>query len=559
MATPANPRGGRIAGVGAKADEWERLDFTERVRIGVRWFLKGQSGFPISVYQFHATRFMAFLLGWLFFCSFTPGVGHVSDFRSWIFDPVVFQKGFLWGSLFEVLGLGCASGKLAPKLWPPFTAYLHFLSPGTLKQPPFPKLPLFGGTKRTVLDVALYAGLLMSLVRALVQPEIQASHLIPIVVLLPLCGLGDKTVLLAARVEHHFAMIVCFLLASEWIAASKWVQLGVWFWAGISKLTIAFPYVVPSMTVNNALMRSQWIRDRMYVSPPDDLRPSLLSKLMAHGGGFLEFAAPLTLVWVTQEGPLLYLGLVFVLMLHGFIISNMPVGSVFEWNILNIYTAFFLFYANPEVSLFAVGSLPLSIYLVIGLLVLPTIGNFYPAKLSFLVSMRYYAGNWAWSSWWFRDGSYHKLDKIKRVAPLLFEQHERNNAGSQAGLEAASLAMRTILLQGRTMGLVLPRALDGPFQDYRFCDGERVADSVLGWSFGDGHLHDERLVAALQEECGFEPGELRVICVEAQPLFGSALHWRIVDGKDGVIEEGHAALSELVKRDPWDYGPLKTD
>ena len=75
----------------------------------------------------------------------------------------------------------------------------------------------------------LYAALLLSLLRALVQPEITAAHLIPIVVLLPLCGLGDKTILLAARVEHHFAMIVCFLFAGNWIAACKWVQLAIWF------------------------------------------------------------------------------------------------------------------------------------------------------------------------------------------------------------------------------------------------------------------------------------------------------------------------------------------
>ncbi len=43
-------------------------------------------------------------------------------------------------------------------------------------------------------------------------------------------------------------------------------------------------------------------------------------------------------------------------MLHGFILSNLPIAAVFEWNVLSIYAAFFLFVGNPEVSLFAVGS-----------------------------------------------------------------------------------------------------------------------------------------------------------------------------------------------------------
>jgi hypothetical protein len=76
-----------------------------------------------------------------------------------------------------------------------------------------PGLPLLGGATRTWLDVALYAALVVSLVRALVQPAIAPAHLVPIVVLLPLCGLGDRTIFLAARVEHHFAMLVCFCFA----------------------------------------------------------------------------------------------------------------------------------------------------------------------------------------------------------------------------------------------------------------------------------------------------------------------------------------------------------
>jgi hypothetical protein len=81
-----------------------------------------------------------------------------------------------------------------------------------------------------------------------------------------------------------------------------------------------------------------------------------------------------------------------------------------------------------------------------------------------------------------------------------------------------------------------------------------VAGSVLGWNFGDGHLYDESLLAAIQSQCHFEPGELRAGCVEAQPLFGSTLHWRIVDANQGQLAEGYAELSELAKRAPWDCG-----
>jgi hypothetical protein len=528
------------------------------VRLGTNAYVLQGIGYPPAVYLFHAVKLSLFVLGWMFFCSFTPGLGTLRNFTSWIFEGTAFQKAFLWASLVEVMGFGCMSGPLGLKIWPPFTAALHFLRPGTTKLPPFPNLPVFGGTTRTPLDVGLYVALVVSLLRALVQPEIAATHLIPIVVLLPLCGLGDKTILLAARVEHHFAMIVCFLLAGNWIAACKWVQLAIWFWAGVSKLTVAFAYVVPIMTANNPLLKSAALRRRLFVSYPDDLRPSPLAKAMAHGGTFLEFATPLTLLLVTHSGPLLYVGMFFALMLHGFILSNLPIAAVFEWNVLSIYAAFFLFVGHPEVSLFAVGSWPLTLYLMVVLLVLPLIGNLMPSKVSFLVAMRYYAGNWAWNAWLFRDGSQRKLDALKRAAPLLREQQERFLSAEQAAqADSGLLAFRTLHLQGRILGMLLPRATDGhPFQEYTYADGETVAGSVVGWNFGEGHLADERLIAAVQQQCHFDDGELRVICVEAQPILGSTLHWRIVDAKSGVLEEGHAELSDLAKRKPWDYGEI---
>ena len=86
--------------------------------------------------------------------------------------------------------------------------------------------------------------------------------------------------------------------------------------------------------------------------------------------------------------------------------------------------------------------------------------------------------------------------------------------------------------------------------------GEGVAATVLGWNFGEGHLADEKLLAAIQEQCHFEEGEVRVICVEAQPIFKRTLHWRINDAKTGQLEEGHVTLDELAKRKPWDFGEV---
>ena len=44
--------------------------------------------------------------------------------------------------------------------------------------------------------------------------------------------------------------------------------------------------------------------------------------------------------------------------------------------------------------------------------------------------------------------------------------------------------------------------------------------------------------------------------IEAQPILGSTLHWRIVDARRGQMAEGHVELEELMRRKPWDYGEV---
>ena len=83
-----------------------------------------------------------------------------------------------------------------------------------------------------------------------------------------------------------------------------------------------------------------------------------------------------------------------------------------------------------------------------------------------------------------------------------------------------------------------------------------VAGTALGWNFGDGHLHDEQLVEALQRRCDFAPGEVRVVMLEAQPFtlrFASATQrYRLVDAATGTFEEGYVKVPDMVVRQPTD-------
>jgi hypothetical protein len=97
----------------------------------------------------------------------------------------------------------------------------------------------------------------------------------------------------------------------------------------------------------------------------------------------------------------------------------------------------------------------------------------------------------------------------------------------------------------------VPNAVDR-FEDYTWVDGELVCGLVLGYNFGDGHLHDEELLTAIQEQCGFEPGELRVIMIEAQPVGRHTCRYRIHDAVSGKLADGLLDVNELRERQAWE-------
>lgn len=323
---------------------WRTKPFAERARMVCEaWAVEGY-GTPWAILVVYALKVVFYVEVWVLFCSFSPSLGGLSTIGSWWLEPLAFQKAIIWSLLFEVLGLGCGSGPLTGRYFPPFGGFLYFLRPGTTKLPIFARLPFFGGTRRSVVDVLLYAGLIAACGAALVASEVGLHQLWPIVLFVSLASLADKTIFLAARAEHYFVTALVFLLAStetEWIAGAQGVQAALWFFAGVSKLNHHFPHVVCVMTSNSPVARFSFLRKRMYRSYPDDLRPSRLAEVMAHLGTALELGVPLVLLFA-PEGPVLVVGMVMMLMLHGFITSNVPMGVPIEWNFMVVYGSFAL-------------------------------------------------------------------------------------------------------------------------------------------------------------------------------------------------------------------------
>ncbi len=535
--------------------KWLKLPFPERARrVCEAWAIQGY-GTPSAIYVAYVLKILLYVGGWAFFCGFSDSMGDLRVLGSWWLKPIAFQKAIVWSLLFEVTGFGCGSGPLTGRYYPPLGGCLYFLRLRTTKLPLFPGLPLLGRRQRGLLDVTLYVWLLVATVHALIAPVPTVADFVAIAVLVAVLGVVDKTLFLAARAEHYWTMIVCFAFAGNWIAGAKAVQLALWFWAGFSKLNHHFPSVVAVMVSNGPFTRFGWLRRRMYQSYPDDLRPSLLAALMAHTGTALEMSVAAAFL-LTPLGQPPVVAIAMMLLLHAFITSSVPMGVPLEWNFAVVYGGFALFWAHPEVSLGALGSPALAAFLILMLVALPLAGNLFPSRISFLLAMRYYAGNWAYSVWFFRGEAYRKLERLTGSSAWVYDQLAHfYDRSTSVGLFGKVMGFRLMHLHGRILPALLPKAIDS-LDNYEWVDGEIVAGVALGWNFGEGHLHQEQLLASIQAQCGFEPGELRCIFVESQPLGRGTLAYRIVDAASGPVEAGEVSVAELRTRQPWGEATL---
>jgi len=536
--------------------DWQRRPFAERLRMVCQcWAIHGY-GTPWPIYVLYVLK-VAFYVGmWLFFCSYSKGVAGVDWFWS---APDALEKALLWSIAFEGLGLGCGSGPLTGRYYPPIAGFLHFLRPGTIKLPLFPALPVIGGDRRTLLDAALYLLHYAFLFRSLSAPEVTPALLLPTVILLPLLGLCDKTLFLAARGEHYYTALICFLFPGEAIPAAKLVWVAVWMWAATSKLNPHFPWVLAVMQSNSPMTGFHGLRRLLYCDYPHDLRPSPLVHGMAHVGTALEYCFPIVLL-LSHGGWPTTIALSAMLLFHTFITTSIPMGVPIEWNFMMVYGAFFLFGGHAAASILEIHSPLLIAFLVCACFLIQLIGNLVPSAVSFLCAMRYYAGNWAYSVWLFRGDCSQKLDAhLRKSAPRLRRQLAKfYDDETVVAVISKIMAFRAMHLHGRALQLLLPKAVVD-IDQYEYMDGEIVAGLALGWNFGDGHLHNLQLMRAIQRRCNFEPGELRCIFVEAQPMGKPGLAWTIADAVAGVLEAGAIAVSDLVDRQPWPDGPAGSE
>jgi hypothetical protein len=546
--------------------EWKRLPHLSRIKpLAQDWAINGV-GTPGAVYLLYIVKLVVFVFAALLIISATtPSVGGLGAVGDWWTEPIVFQKVAVWVLLWEIVGLGCGSMPLTFRFIPPIGGILYWLQPGTVRLPPWPETaPLTRGSRRTVVDVVLYAAVLAAAVHLLVSsgepvPGTAGGRLDPsaIAVLLgflALLGLRDKVAFLAARPEVYGFLLIVFLFPiGNMIVASQIVLFCIWWGAAASKLNRHFPFVVAVMISNTPWNRSRTAKARLWRDHPADIRPSRVANLAAHLGTAMELSLPLVLL-LSRGGTLGAVALVGMIVFHVHITSTFPLAVPLEWNLFMIFGLLFLFGHYGDVPFSTLNDPLLIVLLVLVGVLIPVLGNFRPDKVSFLPAMRYYAGNWATSQWLFRkdSGAEEKLDReIQKPAPIIVEQLTRIYDRETAELLLAKgLAFRSMHLHGRALNALLPHAVDD-VEAYHVREGELISGVVNGWNFGDGHFHSAQLLEAVQERCGYAEGELRIITLESQPAHSQRQQYRIYDAATGLIEEGWVEIADMLERLPW--------
>lgn len=549
-------------------ESWRTSSRSERLEPLVRHIAQRGMGNPDVLYVVYAVKIAVFILGGLCFALATKGIDGWTDIASWWSEPIVFQKVVLWSLLFEVLGLGCGFGPLTGKIKPPMGSVLYWLRTGTLRLPPWPdRIPLTAGDRRTPFEVLLYAGLLAATTFALLSDGtgpaaalgtsvgvLPSWNIALILVLLALAGLRDKLIFLACRGEVYGALTCAFLLPGpDLIVAAKLVMVAIWIGAATSKLNRHFPYVVATMMGNNPLIRSKRLRTKLYRDFPDDIRPSVIPRLLAHGGTVIEMGVPIVL-FLSHGGAVTFAAAAVMVIFHLVILTAIPLGVPLEWNVFMIFGIGSLFVAHADLGLgdiqypWAVAALMVPIVVSIAL------GNLDPPKVSFLPGMRYYAGNWDISTWCLTESATQKIHAQGIGLGMLQHKQLQQMVGAENADVAMhrGLAFRAMYAHGRAVVTLLNRVMPaGRESDYAVIEGEMMAAYALGWSFGDGHLHNESLLRALHTRCRFEPGEVRVIMIDGQPIHRQRQEYRLVDAATGEFERGTFDIADLVIRQPW--------
>lgn len=502
---------------------------------------------------------------------------------------LLFVKFLVWQHLAEAIG--CRQGPIGHHFGAP-NNWRYRLSLGTIKKPLLP----FLGNKRNLVDLLVHTLFFVAGGAFLAAKEYKFKYIRALCALDVWICLSDLSQFFASTGHAYFSMLfsACFPEDQGQLAGIQAGLIIQWFFSGIGKLGPWFTYVnAPFMLQSKVLAGQRWLFD-LLVKSPTDLAPTLMGKIVAHTAAAVEYLGPLALMYPrkTQRSlpsstdsssttasessavveskssdsdkatvpaksnhdlvakASIWFGLTGLAAMHTYILGMPAPFDVYSWNLCFGLSSIYLFYfgnfgfdhngaktMNRGLLAYLVAEVALCWY-----------GQFYPDKIGYYLSHRYWAGNWVQTFFFVKHGAGHKLGNVKTCStnPQIWQslQHlgPATGACNMAYLWLANLNMKAAI------GLIYEgaRLSGGQFSDFfqigltQFCSGE----------FRDA-LYAVPLLPVMQEQIGFESGECFMVRLGAFGMFQDKATWGIYDLKDGLIKSGFLRLSALQKMDSF--------
>jgi len=507
---------------------------------------------------------------------------------------LLFVKFLVWQHLAEAIG--CRQGPIGHHFGAP-NNWRYRLSLGTIK---YPLLP-FLGKKRNLVDLIVHVLFFVAGGAFLTAKEYQLKYIRALCALDVWICMSDLSQFFASTGHAYFSMLLsaCFRENQGQLAGIQTGLIIQWFFSGIGKLGPWFTYVNgPFMLQSRVLAGQKWLFN-LLVKSPTDLRPTLLGKIVAHTAASVEYIAPLALMYPmtgktqrslpsSAEGSaataaedsapaeskapdsekalvpvekkrnlvakgFIWFGLTGLAAMHTYILGMPAPFDVYSWNLCFGLSSIYLFFCanfgfdhqgaktmHRGLAAFLASEVALCWY-----------GQFYPDRIGYYLSHRYWAGNWVQTFFYVKHTAGHKLGNVKTMStyPQIWRPLEATGPASgvcnMAYLWLANLNMKA------SVGLIYEavRLVGGPkaqLHDYfqigltQYCSGE----------FRDA-LYALPLLPVMQEQIGFEAGECFMVRLGAFGMGQDTATWGIYDLKEGLVKSGLLRVSALQKMDSF--------
>jgi len=499
---------------------------------------------------------------------------------------LLFAKFLVWQHLAEAIG--CRQGPIGGHFGLP-NNWKYRLSLGTMK---VPLLPFLGKT-RNVVDLIVHVLFFGAGVAFLKAKEYKLKYIRALCACDVWIFLSDMSQFYASTGHAYFSMLLsaCFPENQGRLAGMQAALLMQWFFSGIGKVGPWFGYVNgPFMLQSRLLAGQRWLFN-LLVRSPTDLRPTLFGMVFAHVAASVEYLAPIALLArrrmrrplppsaepraaAAAEGSApaesaapppeqavvpakgdraatasIWFGLTGIVAMHTYILTMPAPFDVYSWNMCFGLSAIYLFYygnfgfdhvgartMNPGLAAFLLAEFALCWY-----------GQFFPDRVGYYLSHRYWAGNWVQTMFFARRTAAvgAKLARVKTFSsrPQVWQSLEHlgmiTGTSNMAYLWLANLNMKAAV--GLIMeGVRLAGGAGAQLSDFfpigltQFCCGE----------FRDA-LYALPLLPAMQEQIGFEAGECFMVRLGAFGLGQDTATWGIYDLKGGLLKGGLLSLSAL--------------